>query len=114
MISLGSSENMCRLGLDIFLLLRSNPSRQHVKVLYHWGARRKGKTGNHGKVGVETKWWVLAHPPYSPKEMGGSHLVWNHLTSGIDHLTRRRTQGACIVKDWEDKRDRWHIPDTFV
>ena len=33
---------------------------------------------------------------------------------GIDHSTRRRTQGAGIVKGWEDKRDRGRIPDTFT
>ena len=36
-------------------------------VLYRWGIRRRGKTGNHGKVEVKRKWWVLAHPPYSPQ-----------------------------------------------
>ena len=33
---------------------------------------------------------------------------------GIDHLTWRRTQGAGIVKCWEDKRDCGRFPDmTF-
>ena len=35
-------------------------------------------------------------------------------TSGITYPTRRRTQGAGIVKGWEDERDRGHIPDTFT
>ena len=35
-------------------------------------------------------------------------------TRGIDHLKLRRTQGTSIVKGWEDKRDRGHIPDTFM
>ena len=35
-------------------------------------------------------------------------------TTGIDHPTRRITQGACIVKGREDKRDRGYIPDTFT
>ena len=33
---------------------------------------------------------------------------------GIDHLTRRRTRGAGMVKSWEDKRDDGRIPDTFT
>ena len=41
-------------------------------------------------------------------------LGWNHLITGIDHLTRKRTQGAGIVKGWEDKQDRGRIPDTFT
>ena len=45
----------------------SNPSRQHSKVLYRWGYRRRGKMGNNGKVGMKRKWWVLAQLPYAPK-----------------------------------------------
>ena len=33
---------------------------------------------------------------------------------GIDHPTRRRTQGACIVKGWKDKRNRGLISDAFT
>ena len=29
----------------LFFLLRSNLSRQHSKVLYHWEVRRRGKAG---------------------------------------------------------------------
>ena len=32
----------------------------------------------------------------------------------IDDMTRRKTQGAGTVKDWEDKRDCRRIPDTFT
>ena len=35
------------------LLLRSNPSRHHSKILHRWGVRRRGKIGKHGKVGVK-------------------------------------------------------------
>ena len=35
-------------------------------------------------------------------------------TRGIDWVTWRKTQGAGIVKGWEEKRDRWSIPDTFT
>ena len=30
--------------------------------------------------------------------------MWNHLNRERDHLTQRRTQGAGLVKGWEDKR----------
>ena len=33
---------------------------------------------------------------------------------GTIHPTRRKTQGAGIVKDWKDKRDRGRIPDTLM
>ena len=32
----------------------------------------------------------------------------------IDHPTRKRTQGAGIIKGWEDKRDHGRTPDTFT
>ena len=32
------------------------------------------------------------------RKTGGSHPGLNHLTREIDHMTRRRTQGAGIVK----------------
>ena len=35
-------------------------------------------------------------------------------TRGIDHPTRRITQGAGIIKSWENKRERGRIPDTFL
>ena len=71
-------------------ILKSNPSRQDTKVLYHWGVRRRAKTGNHGKIGVKRKWWVSAKTGnhgkirvkrkwwVSNKETGGSHPGWNH------------------------------------
>ena len=34
-------------------------------------------------------------------------------TNGIHNPTRKRTQGAGIVKDWKEKRDRRRISDTF-
>ena len=43
---------------------------------------------------------------------------WEAVTQGrnrgIDHPTQRRTQGADIIKRWEDKRDRGRIPNTFT
>ena len=41
--------------LFIYILLKSSPSRQHSKVLYRWGIRRREQTGNHSKVGVKRK-----------------------------------------------------------
>ena len=32
----------------------------------------------------------------------------------IDHPTRRRTQGASIVKVWENKQDHDRIPEAFT
>ena len=83
-------------------------------VLYRWGFRRGGKTRKHRKVGVKRKWWVLSKLPYSPKGNGRKSTRWNHGTNEIDHMTRRRTQGAGIVKSREDKRDRERLPDTFT
>ena len=34
-------------------------------------------------------------------------------TSGIDHTTRRKTQGTDIVKGWKDKRHHGCIPNAF-
>ena len=52
-------------------LLSSNPNRQQSKVVYRWGVVRKiGKTGNHGKLGVNRKWCVLTQLPYSPQGNG--------------------------------------------
>ena len=44
-----------------------------LKTIFHHshsalgGVRKRGRMGNHRKVGVKRKWWVLA------QEMGGSH-----------------------------------------
>ena len=66
--------------------------------------RRRGKTGKHGKVEVNRKWWILAQPPYSPE--GNMRHILRVETTGIDHLPWRITQIAGIIKGWEDKRDR--------
>ena len=57
-----------KIYIYIYLLLRSNPSRQHSKVLYPWQVRRRVNTGKHGKVGVKRKGWVLAQPSYYLQE----------------------------------------------
>ena len=36
------------------------------------------ETEKHSSKVKMIKWWVLAQPPYSPKEMGGSHQGENH------------------------------------
>ena len=76
--------------------------------------RRGGKTGKCRKVGVKRKWRVLAQPTYSPQGNGRELSRVEPLNQGIDHLMRRRTQGAYIVKGWEDKQDQGCIPDTFT
>ena len=47
-------------------------------------------------------------------ETGGSHPGWNPGTREIGHSARRRTQGAGIIKGWENKRDRGRIPGKFT
>ena len=94
--------------IHLFIIKIIIINRQHSKVLNRLRVRKRGKKGNHGKVGVKRKWWVLAQPPYSPQEYG------SHLTRGIDHLMWRRTQGAVIVEGCEDKRDLRHISYTFT
>ena len=76
-----------------------NASRQHSKVLYHWG----GKKGKTGKVEMKRKWWILSsNLPIPHKETRQSPKVE---TTGIDQPMRKITQGAGIVKGLEDKRD---------
>ena len=60
--------------------------------------RRRGKTGNHEKVGVKRKWWVLSQPPYSYQGNGRQSPRVKPWNQGIDPLT----QGAGVVKWWED------------
>ena len=43
-----------------------------------------------------------------------SETVTQGGTRGIGHPMWRKTQGAGIVKGWEDKQDCGHIPDTFM
>ena len=86
----------------LLLLLRSNPSRQHSQVLYRWGFRRRGKTGKQGKIGGKRKWWLLDQSPYSPQGNWKQSPKVEPFKQGIDHLTRRRTQEAGIIKGWED------------
>ena len=56
------------------LLLLSNPSRQHSKVLYRCGGQEKRKTG---KLEVKRRWWVIGLRAIRRKEMGCSHQWWN-------------------------------------
>ena len=57
--------------LLLFLLIKSNPIRQHSKVLYRYEVRRRGKTGKHRKVGVESSGFKL-NLPIPHNETGGS------------------------------------------
>ena len=65
------------------------------------------------KAGVKRKWWVLA-VLFPARKRDALTPGWNRGTRGRDHLMRRRTQEAGIVKNWEDKRDRGHIRHTFT
>ena len=40
--------------------------------------------------------------------------VTQNVTKGIDNPSRRKTQGAGIIKGWEDERDHKCIPDTLT
>ena len=71
------------------------------------GVMRKGKTGKHRKATVIRKWCVLAQSPYSPQ--GNRRQSPKVETTRIEYLSRRITQGASIVKGWEEKLDCRHI-----
>ena len=51
----------------------------------------------------------LFHTPQG----NGSHLPRVN-TKGIENLPVRKTQGASIIKGWEDKLERRRIPDEFT
>ena len=90
----------------IYILLRSNPCRQHSKVLYRWEVTRRGKRRSEEKeVGFSSVSLFLARILKAVTQGG---------TTGIENQTRRKTQGAGIVKGWEEKRDHGRIPDTFT
>ena len=76
--------------------------------------RNKALNMKKRKIRSEEKVLGLAQSSYPHKEMGDSHPGWNHKTRGMYHLMWRRTQGAGIIKGWEDKRDGGYIPDTFT
>ena len=63
--------------------------------------RRKRKDRRTWKSRREEKVFGLAQPSYSHKEMVGSHQGGN--LRAIGHPTRLITQGAGIVKGWEDR-----------
>ena len=39
---------------------------------------------------------------------------WKVETTEIEHPTKRVTQGASIIKDWEDKQDCGSFPNAFM
>ena len=86
---------------DLFFLEGSNPSRQYSKVLYTWGDQEK--KGKHGEVRVKIKWWILALFPARKREA---------VTQG--GTNSRKTKGAGIIKDWEDKRYSGLILEAFT
>ena len=68
-------------------------------------------TEKRGKVEVRRKRWVLALPPYSPIGNGRQSPGWNHLTRGIDHLTRGEPRKPVSTKAL---RTSERIPDIFT
>ena len=81
---------------------------------YIAGGQEKRKDRKTWKSRVKRRAWVLAQPPDFPQGNGRQLSRLEPWNQGVDHLTRRRTQGAGIFKGREDKRDRGRIPDTFT
>ena len=50
----------------IIIIIKGSTQRYYIAG----GVRRRGKIGNHGKVGVKRKWWVLPQLYYFPKGNG--------------------------------------------
>ena len=106
---IGHFVGISKLTFDGELLFRSNPSSQYSKVLYHWGVRGRRKIG---KSRIEEKLVSFSSASLFPVRKW--EAITQGGTRGIDHPMQRKTGGAAIVKSWEDKRDRGHIPDTFT
>ena len=95
---------------EIIYILSSKPSRQHSRALLEGQEKRKDrktqKSRNEEKVvGFSSSSLLPARKPEAVTQGG---------TRRIDNLTWRRTQGAGIVKGWEDMQDRGRIPDTRI
>ena len=83
---------------ESLLLLRSNPSRQHLEALYHWRGRR----------GYEKRKDKKTQKGRSKKKVVGFSSAGRRKSSTmetmrIDSLMLRITQKVGIVKGWEDK-----------
>ena len=72
----------------------------------------KERMGKHGKVEVERKWWVSAHPSHSLQGNARKSPEWK--PAGDRPPTRKIPGRTSIIKGWEDKRDLGRIPDTFT
>ena len=64
------------------LLLKSNTSSQHSKILYCWGGQEKRKDRKSRKSRSEEKVVGFSSSSDPCKEVGGSHPGWNHGTGG--------------------------------
>ena len=95
----------------IVIVIKEEPQQAALEVLYCWRGQEKRKEKETWKSRSEGKVVGLAHPPYSSQVNG---RLSPRVETGIDHPTRRKTQGADIVKVWEGKRDRRCISDTFT
>ena len=89
-------------GIGGWCIIKEKPQQAALKgaISLGGGVRRRGKTGKLRKVGV--------------KRNGKQKAVTHGGARVINHPTRRETQGASTIKGWEDKRNRGHIPDTFM
>ena len=85
------------------LLLRSNPKKQHSKVIYRRVVRRGGKTGNHGKLGVE-KVVGFSSASVFPERKREAVTQGETIEPKAQTTRPRTTQGPGIVKGWGNKR----------
>ena len=95
----------------MLLLLRSRPQQAALKGTLSLGSQKR-KERKTRKSRSEEK--VVSYSSVSLFLARKMEAVTQDRTRGIEHPTRRKTQGANIVKSWENKRDRGSISDTFT
>ena len=95
----------------IYILLRSNSSRQ-LKGSISLGGQEKSKGRKTRKSRSEKK--VVSFSSASLFSARKRGAVTRAGIRVIYHQKWRKTQGAGIVKDWKDKRDRGCILHTFT
>ena len=71
------------------------------------GGQEKRKAGNHGKVGVERKWWVLAQPPYPQQENGGQSRRVEPFNQGDRPLDAEENPGSQYHRRLEGQARAW-------
>ena len=86
------------------LLLKSNPSRKHSKVLYCWGFGKRGKKNPRSggfKIGLSIP----------RKDVGGSYSGWSQRNRPSDAEEKPREPELSKAGR---TRDRGHIQDAFT